>query len=116
MGSAVTAASVSVGPPVVRWQQFAECGEQVVVTACSGLQDGHPGRGVRHEYVQQPVRGGFSCLLREPVAFTRDVQDGLAAAGSEGDHFAQHEAESAKPKVVSQQRLAYTAHRAHCVR
>ena len=86
-------------PTVVRWQQFAKCGEQIVVTAGSGFQDGHPGRGRRHEDVQQPVRGGFSCSLREPVVdSTRDVQDGLTAAGSEGDHFAQHEAESAKEK------------------
>src|SRR5680860_409092 len=51
VGTPVTGAPVLVSPPAVGRKQLIECREQVVVAAGAGLEDGDPGRGVRHENV-----------------------------------------------------------------
>ena len=65
-------------PAVVGREQVAQRGEQVVVAARPGLDDGYPGRRVRHEQLQQPV----AAPGHELGTVAGEVADDLVVHGS----------------------------------
>ena len=83
---AVTAAAVPVPPAVVRRQQVRESGEQVVVAARPGLEDGDPRRRVRHVEMQQTV----ALVGDERLAVAGEVKHGVAGSGAVAPGLAAH--------------------------
>ena len=80
-------------PPVVRGQQVAERGEQVVVRAGAGLQDRDAGGGVRHEEVQQSV----ALAVDETGALAGQVVHHLARAGVHLQRLGPHAGQPVRP-------------------
>lgn len=78
--AAVARGAVAVLPAVVGGEQGVQCGEQVVVAARARLDDGHPGRGVRDEDVEEPVAAGRG-LAEELFAQVGQVGHRLVGAG-----------------------------------
>src|SRR4051794_38677033 len=87
MRPTMAARAVRVPPPVIRGQQIAERGEQVVVGPAAGLEDRDAGRRMRHEDVQQPVSARLAC---EPAALAADVADNLARSGLDLERLRLH--------------------------
>src|SRR3712207_9142496 len=73
-------------PAVVPGGQHVELGEQVVLAPRAGLEDGHTGRRVRDEDVQQAV----ALAADERGALVGEVDDGRDGAGADGAEFGAH--------------------------
>lgn len=78
MVAAVARAAVAVLPAVVGGEQYVEGGQEVVVAARAGFEDGDTGGRVRYEDVEQAVAGGGR-PGEELFAVVRQVGDGLLA-------------------------------------
>ena len=88
--AAVAGAAVAVLPAVVGGQEGVQGGEEVVVAARAGLDDGDTGGGVRDEDVQQAVPAAGR--LAQPFAvWVHSIRTGLGAvpfpSGEEASRF-----------------------------
>ncbi|GAA2813113.1 hypothetical protein GCM10019017_68660 [Streptomyces showdoensis] len=84
MVAAVARGAVAVLPAVVGGEQVVEGGEEVVVAAGTGLQDGEARGRVGDEEVEEAV-GSLRGAGEEVLAVAGEVGDGLRGAGGEAE-------------------------------